>query len=168
MTKLIPQKTATARRVKRLISRALPLCALCALCVAASAQVYSIDWYKISGGGGASTNAQYTLSGTIGQHDASGPMTNGNYSLTGGFWAIYACQTPGAPALGVKLTTTNTTVVYWPSPSTAWTLQTTTNLSQPSWVTPPQSLNDDGTNKYIIIKPTSGNGFYRLNYQTGN
>jgi len=51
------------------------------------AQSYSIDWYKIGGGGGTSTNGQYSLSGTIGQHDAGGPMSGGNYSVTGGFWA---------------------------------------------------------------------------------
>src|SRR5471030_636315 len=31
----------------------------------AHTQSYSIDWYKISGGGGTSTNGQYLLSGTI-------------------------------------------------------------------------------------------------------
>ena len=51
------------------------------------AQSYSIDWYKVSGGGGTSTGGTYSVSGTIGQHDAGGAMTGGNYSLTGGFWA---------------------------------------------------------------------------------
>jgi hypothetical protein len=40
------------------------------------AQQYSIDWYKIAGGG-TSTGATYQVSGTIGQHDAGGPMTGG-------------------------------------------------------------------------------------------
>ena len=48
-------------------------------------QAYSIDWYKIAGGGGTSTNGQYAVTGTIGQPDAGGAMTGGNYSLTGGF-----------------------------------------------------------------------------------
>ncbi len=52
------------------------------------AQQYSIDWYKVAGGGGTSTGGTYSVSGTIGQHDAGGPMTGGNYSLTGGFWAL--------------------------------------------------------------------------------
>ena len=48
-------------------------------CFSASAQSYSINWYKVAGGGGTSTNAQFSLSGTIGQPDASGAMTgNGN------------------------------------------------------------------------------------------
>ena len=31
---------------------------------------YSIDWYSVDGGGGTSTNGQYSISGTIGQPDA--------------------------------------------------------------------------------------------------
>jgi len=45
-------------------------------------QSYSIDWYKIAGGGGTSTGATYQVIGTIGQPDASGAMSGGNYSLT--------------------------------------------------------------------------------------
>ena len=68
--------------------------------VAGLAQQYSVDWYKISGGGGTSTGGVYSVSGTIGQQDASGPMTGGSYSLTGGFWALISVvQTPGAPNL---------------------------------------------------------------------
>ncbi|USO00078.1 MAG: hypothetical protein H6810_05290 [Phycisphaeraceae bacterium] len=48
---------------------------------------YSINWYTIDGGGGTSAGGGYTLSGTIGQHDASNAMTGGAYTLTGGFWA---------------------------------------------------------------------------------
>lgn len=53
----------------------------------AQAQHDAVDWQTIDGGGGGgtSTNGQYALSGTIGQHDASNAMTNGPYSLTGGF-----------------------------------------------------------------------------------
>ena len=62
-----------------------------ACCLPAWAQQYSIDWYKVAGGGGTSTGGVYSVSGTIGQHDAGGPMTGGNYSLTGGFWALSPC-----------------------------------------------------------------------------
>ena len=46
--------------------------ALSLLAPALHAQQYSIGWYKISGGGGTSSNGQYSVSGTIGQHDAGG------------------------------------------------------------------------------------------------
>ena len=48
------------------------------------AQPYSVDWHKFSGGGGTSTNTQYSVSGTIGQPNA-GHMSGGNYALDGGF-----------------------------------------------------------------------------------
>jgi hypothetical protein len=129
---------------------------------AVHAQSYSIDWYKVAGGGGTSTGGVYTVSGTIGQHDAGGPMTGGNYSLVGGFWALYAVQTAGAPVLSIKLTTTNTAQVYWPSPSTGYNLQVNTNLSTTNWVTPAESVQDNGTIKFIIVNPPTGNRFYRL------
>jgi hypothetical protein len=123
---------------------------------------YSIDWYKAAGGGGTSTGGVYSVSGTIGQHDAGGPMTGGNFSLTGGFWALYAVQTTGAPTLSIRLTTTNTAQVYWTSPSIGWNLQVNTNLTSTNWVTPAESVTDNGTIKYIIVNPPAGNRFYRL------
>ena len=70
---------------KKLISITLPLWMFT---FALYAQSYNISWYKVAGGGGVSTNATYQLSGTIGQPDASAQMTGGNYSVTGGFWAL--------------------------------------------------------------------------------
>jgi hypothetical protein len=123
---------------------------------------YSVDWSTIDGGGGTSTNGQYVVSGTIGQHEAGGPMSGGRYSLTGGFWALYAVQMPGAPWLSIIRTSTNTTVVCWPSPSTGWNPEQNTDLRTTNWVTPPESINDDGTNKFIIVNPPTGNRFFRL------
>jgi len=132
------------------------------LLAAVHAQSHSIDWYKVSGGGGTSTGTNYSVSGTIGQHDASGPMSGGSFSLTGGFWALYAVQTPGTPVLNIKLTTTNTAMVYWDSPSTGYNLQVNTNLATTNWVAPAESVTDNGTIKYIIVSPPAGNRFYRL------
>jgi hypothetical protein len=65
---------------------ALATAALLASASASFAQ-YTISWYTIDGGGGTSSSGALSLSGTIGQHDAGGPLTGGTYSLTGGFWA---------------------------------------------------------------------------------
>jgi hypothetical protein len=126
------------------------------------AQNYSINWFKVSGGGGASAGGSYQVSGTIGQHDAGGPMTGGPYSLTGGFWALYAVQILGAPKLTITLTTTNTAMVSWPSPSTGFNLQQNNDLTTVNWVTPAEPVTDNGTIKYIIVNPPVGNRFYRL------
>ncbi|HEV2394714.1 MAG TPA: hypothetical protein VG146_20370 [Verrucomicrobiae bacterium] len=129
----------------------------------AHAQQYSIDWYKISGGGGASSNGQYVVSGTIGQHDAGGPMTGGNYSLTGGFWSLVAAvQTPGAPLLGIYHTDTNTVVVYWPAAASSFTLQQSASLSSPGWGNVTATQNLVGTNIEVIVSPPVGTEFYRL------
>src|ERR1039457_6971419 len=80
----------------------------------ATAQSYSIDWYKISGGGGTSTGATYQVTGTIGQPDASSAMSGGQYSVTGGFWSLIAVvQTPGAPTLTITHSG-NRVTVSWP------------------------------------------------------
>jgi hypothetical protein len=130
--------------------------------LSASAQNYSIDWYKVAGGGGTSTSAVYTVSGTIGQHDAGGPLIGGSYSVMGGFWALYSVQTAGAPKLRIFLTATNTAIVSWPSPSTGWKLQQIPNLSTGTWVIPGETINDNGSDKFIVVKPPVGNRFYRL------
>lgn len=126
------------------------------------AQSYAINWHTIDGGGGTSTGGVYAVSGTIGQPDAGGPMTGGSYSLSGGFWMLAAVQTPGAPLLTIFLTSTNTAVVWWASPSTGWNLQQNTNLITTNWIAPLESITDDGTKKFIIVNPPTGNQFYRL------
>lgn len=126
------------------------------------AQPYSIDWHKIAGGGGASSNSQFIVAGTIGQHDAGGPMAGGNYTITGGFWSLVALQTPGAPMLKIFLTSTNTVVILWPSPSPGWNLQQNADAGAPIWVASSELVNDDTTNKFIIVNPPAGNRFYRL------
>jgi hypothetical protein len=50
------------------------------------AEVFSISWWTVDGGGGTSQGGSYALSGTIGQPDA-GSLSGGNYLLEGGFWS---------------------------------------------------------------------------------
>jgi hypothetical protein len=123
----------------------------------ALAQSYNIDWYKVAGGGGTSTGGVYTVTGTIGQPDASGTMTGGNYSLTGGFWAIYAVQTPGAPLLTITHIG-NKAIVSWDPTISGWTLQTNVNLATATWG------NYQGTvvNNSVTNTPPPNNLFYRL------
>jgi hypothetical protein len=131
----------------------------------ALAQSYSIDWYKIAGGGGTSANGQYSVSGTIGQHEAGGPMAGGGYSLTGGFWALYAVQTPGAPTLFIMKSGGNA-IVYWSASATGYGLVSKSDLaSHAAWspvLITPVSLN--GFN-YVTNSLVPGNYFYRLQHQ---
>ena len=123
------------------------------------AQTYTIDWYKIAGGGGTSTGATYQVTGTIGQPDASGAMTGGNYSLTGGFWSLYAVQTPGAPLLTITYAG-NQAIVSWSPSVTGWTLQTNNNLATGVWGNYLGTVvNNSATNS-----PPKGNVFFRLTH----
>ncbi len=56
------------------------------LAPAALAQSFSIPWYTMDGGGGASAGSSFAITGTIGQPDAGPAMTGGLFSLVGGFW----------------------------------------------------------------------------------
>ena len=131
---------------------------------AAQAQSYSIDWFTIDGGGGTSTNGQYSLSGTIGQPDASGAMSGGNYSVTGGFWAlVQVVQTPGAPTLNISHSG-STVTVYWQDVS-GWSLIQNGNLTTPvaSWSANNTATLTGGTN-YLTLTNPPGNLFYRLTH----
>lgn len=123
----------------------------------AHAQPYTIDWFKVSGGGGASAGGAYQISGTIGQPDASGVLTGGNYSLTGGFWALYAVQTPGSPLLTITYGGSQA-VVSWPPSVTGWTLQTNANLAMTGWGNYSGAI----VNNSISNAPPRGNLFFRL------
>ena len=128
------------------------------LSAGAMAQSYSIDWYKVSGGGGTSSGGTYTLSGTIGQPDAGPAMGNGaNYSLTGGFWAIYAVNVPGSPVLSITYVN-GKAMVSWPTNVTGWTLQTNVNLATPTW----GNYLGPVINNSVSNSPPPKNLFFRL------
>ena len=132
----------------------------------ASAQTYSINWYQVAGGGGSSSGANgstvYSVSGTIGQADASMALTGGAYSLTGGFWSLISLvQTPGAPTLAIEHSG-GSVIISWPDTG-SYILQQNNNLSSPgSWApTSYQTNTSNGTNS-VVVTPPAGNLFFRL------
>jgi hypothetical protein len=132
------------------------------------AQTYSINWYKIDGGGGASTGASggntYSLTGSIGQHDAGSAMIGGAYSLTGGFWSLISVvQTAGTPILAIAHSG-ESVIIWWPNTGT-YSLQQSSSLGAPAgWSTSDYTITTaNGTNSITINQP-SGNLFFRLAY----
>ncbi len=126
-------------------------------CVYAHAQ-YSIGWFKIAGGGGTSINGPYSLSGTSGQHDAGGPMTNGQYSVTGGFWALpQTVQVTGAPTLAIAPATPGNATISWTPATPGFVLQETLSLSPTNWVN-----SVSGSTNPIVVPATLPMKFYRL------
>ena len=144
------------------------VCSVCCVMIfptQTQAQSYSIDWFTIDGGGGTSTNGQYSLSGTIGQPDAGATMSGGNFSVDGGFWAFAAVvQTSGAPLLTITVTGPNTVVVSWPAPSTGFVLQTNSNLATTNWGNFSGTIFDLGGNRNVTNKPPTENLYFRLKH----
>jgi hypothetical protein len=129
----------------------------------AKGQQYSIDWYKIAGGYGASTGGVYSVSGTIGQHDAGDAMSGGNYTVTGGFWSVLAVvQTPGAPLLTITHSG-ESVIVSWPVSPGGFTVQQNGNLANAAgWSTYGGAVRTNNGVNSITLTPSVGNLFFRL------
>jgi hypothetical protein len=129
----------------------------------ANGQQYSIDWYKIAGGCGTSTGGGFSVSGTIGQHDAGNAMSGGNYAVTGGFWSLLAVvQTPGAPLLTITHSGNNV-IVSWPVSPGGFTVQQNGNLANAAgWSTNGGTVSTNNGVNSITLTPPAGNLFFRL------
>ena len=84
-------------------------------------------------------------------------MSGGSYSLTGGFWSLYAVQTPGAPILSITYLN-HQAIVSWPASVTGWTLQTNKNVAAGTW----GNYTGVVVNNSVTNPATSGNLFFRL------
>lgn len=124
----------------------------------AFSQNYSIDWCKISGGGGTSTGAVYAISGTIGQHDAGGPLTGGQYSVIGGFWVLpVAVQITNAPTLSIAWAEHGKVRISWVPATPGFSLESSASASPANWGPAPS-----GTNNPAVVPASEAARFYRL------
>jgi hypothetical protein len=122
------------------------------------AQSYSIDRFSIDGGGGASTGGVYTVSGTIGQPDAGGLMTGGQFTLTSGFWALpIAVQSSNAPTLLILPAAPGWATISWTPAAPAFVLQFSPTLTPPAWT---NALS--GATNLVTVPATLPTRFYRL------
>jgi hypothetical protein len=145
-------------KLNSITSCALGALILGALATGARAQSggpFDLSWSTIDGGGGTSAGGQFTLTGTIGQPDASVTLTGGQFNLTGGFWSFLSVvQTPGAPLLKIKLVGVNA-VLSWPLNTSGFFLQETPSLSAPVWTSTPQQVVDTAT-EHTVTVPAGG------------
>ena len=123
-----------------------------------SSAQYAITSSTIAGGGGTSTGGVYSVSGTIGQHDASNDMTNAQYSVAGGFWALpTAIQVTGAPTLTIVPVTPGNATISWTPNTPGFVLQETWSLSPSNWTN-----SVSGSTNPITLPTTAAARFYRL------
>lgn len=123
------------------------------------AQTYSVDWSKVAGGGGTSTGGVYSVSGTVGQPEAGGLLTNGQFSIIGGFWALpQAVQVAGAPLLLITPATPGSATISWSPNTPGYVLQQTWSLTTPDWTNAPS-----GATNPVTVSADLPSRFYRLN-----
>jgi hypothetical protein len=100
----------------------------------------------------------YSVSGTIGQPDAGTTMTDGQYTVTGGFWALpTAIQIGGAPTLTIVAAAPGTATISWALSTPGFVLQETWVLSPANWTNTPS-----GATNPIVVPATLPTKFYRL------
>jgi hypothetical protein len=122
------------------------------------AQSYSIDWHTFDGGGGTCTGNVYSVNGTIGQPDAGPTMTNGQFAVTGGFWALpTAVQITNAPTLTIISAGTGLAQISWTPNLPGFVLQETWSLAPGNWTNTPS-----GAANPIVVPATLPTKFYRL------
>lgn len=125
--------------------------------LSASFAQYSIPWWRVAGGGGTSTGGPFSITGTIGQFEAGGPMSFNQFSMSGGFWALpVAVQVAGAPTLNIAKTVPGFAMVWWTPPSTNWVLQETVSLTG-TWSNAPT-----GWTNPVTVPTLPPRKFYRL------
>jgi hypothetical protein len=80
----------------------------------AVAQTYDLSWWTVDGGGATfSTGGPYSLGATIGQPDASRPLTGGSFSVAGGFWSGGTInQPPVLDPIGNRTVTEGATLTF--------------------------------------------------------
>lgn len=156
-----PQPTRV-RHPLRLRTRLFLLLLAPLFCVARSdAQIFSFEGGIIAGGGGASSNAQYSVAGILGEPSA-GKSSGAAFTVEGGTVSLETFVSgPVIPPLTVNRSA-QTIEISWVSPAGLVVLQETPNLDGTSWsdasATPTQV-----NGRWVVTFGTStGMRFYRL------
>lgn len=102
-------------------------------CAAQSGGPWSIRAFTIDNGGQSSTGGTWTLTGTIGQADASEmPARGGSFAVAGGFWPE-GFTAPGDPmltiAMGILTGVPDSVRLEWPASAAGHQLQYTDDLT---------------------------------------
>lgn len=123
---------------------------------------FSIEWQVLDATVGTSTGGSYSITGIIGQPNASTPMTGGEFSISGGVTGLaVALREQNSPALRIEPRGANL-LIAWPSSGMGFHLQQSSSLITPGWnevlVTPTVA----GSENQILLPFAAGHRFFRL------
>jgi len=133
--------------------------------VTVSGNIAAVSGGGIFNAGGMTTVANWssitgnTASGTGSDVQNSGVLYLDNTSTIG---ILYGNPAISEPSPRISLTPSNTIVISWLYPSTGWSLQQNSDLATTNWVTPTNTVANDGTNNFIIAPRTLNKLFFRL------
>lgn len=134
------------------------------LATAVQAQ-FTIESRVTPGGGGSSTGTRFSVTGSIGQHDASNALQGPAYAVGGGFWHAVV-PTPGAPDLEVRRHPfTGVVRVSWRDPEGKYELEQSSGpnaLAAGSWSTIAGPYPVAGAVFIHEIATPTGSSFFRL------
>lgn len=124
--------------------------------VSLRAQSFDLSWFSIDGGGGTSAGGRFALDGSIGQADASSPLTGGAFSVTGGFQTLPQVIRP-APELTITLAGPAGVTISWVPSPVGFVLQMSDGISPATWNDVPSGFDNP-----ITVPLGPGTKFFRL------
>ena len=133
--------------------------------VTVSGNIAAVSGGGIFNAGGMTTVANWssitgnTASGASGDVQNSGVLYLDNTSTIG---ILNGNPAISEPSPRISLTPSNTIVISWLYPSTGWSLQQNSDLATSNWVTPTNTVANNGTNNFIITSRTFNKLFFRL------
>ena len=126
----------------------------------ARAQNYQLDWFTLDGGGGTSIGNGYSLSGTIGQPDAT-TSSGGAFKLEGGFWPAF--ETNRTNSLNLRIGRMPTGVVIaWSVYHPGYKLEAAALLPTNHWVEIPIEPVISGFDYTVLLPADPAQRYFRL------
>lgn len=138
-------------------------------CLAALASVEAatldIQRFTVAGGGGSSSKANFSVTGTIGQKEGNRKLANGRFEVKPGFWRyIGLVQLPGSPELQLQ-TIGNTTYLRWATagPDQEIVLEVSSAIGPgANWQPATTPITTSAGQSRVEIVSRSSNQFFRL------
>ncbi len=134
----------------------------------ASFAAFNIPTSTLDGGGGRSSGTGaggkvFTVTGTIGQFDATaGSSSGGKFGLNGGFWAqVVEGALPDYPDLTIIRQPNGDASLQWGSDAAGWRVETSTDLVH--WTVMGGTITTGGV-LTVSPSPSVPKAFFRLRY----
>ena len=90
-------------------------------------------------------------------------LIGGDCTGVNGAVRLHVARLYGDSAPSLNIARSNAfVIVSWPSSSTGFELQRSTDLNTTTWTTPSETITDNGPNRFISVRPAAGNRFYRI------